>query len=170
MFLENKEENVEEKPVKRRKFVGSSLVLRILLLLCILTYVSGFFSASFLEGYSLTVFSEPLANSVVLVLGVFFLSIAFYGVFAPILFFLLGIEQATGLQQSLLLGVKLFPLLLAAYAGILLGRFLKKDLEKPMQWRDTAKKIVLMVAVAVILALVLEHFTAEIAAVKLSFF
>lgn len=157
----------------KEKEFGIGMVGKLLLLLCVLFYFAGFFSTSFLEyGFSMQVFAEPLLNTVVLVLGIFFLSIAFYGILAPVLFFLLGIEQAAALQENSLLAVKFVPFLLAGYAGILVGSFLKQDFKKPVQreWTGIAIKIVILIGIALVAAVLLEHFSAEIAALELNLF
>lgn len=165
---ENKEQNKEDE----KEFAGLTIVGKILILLCILFYFTGFLSTSFLKyEISLQVFSEPFLDAGILVIGVFLASIAFYGMLSPVIFFLLGVEHAAALQQNILLAVKLLPFLLAGYAGILLATFVKQDKEKEIgEWKGIAVKVIAVLAIAITLALILEYFSPEIAGVKITIF
>lgn len=165
---ENKEQNKENE----KEFAGLTIVGKILLLLCVLFYFTGYLSTFFLEyGISLKVFEEPMLNVSVLLFGVFLASIAFYGMLAPLIFFLLGVEHAAALQQNILLAVKVLPFLLAGYAGILLATFVKQDKEKEIrEWKGIAVKVIAVLAIAIAIALILEYFSPEIVGIKITIF
>ena len=104
-------------------------------------------------GITLLSFSSTL-NLVFASLAVFILSAMFFGYLSPILFMIYGVINAKifameGFNSLFYIG----PLILAAYAGAILGTALKKEIDGKDNVLDYKKSIALWMGFSIILAI-----------------
>jgi hypothetical protein len=89
-----------------------------------------------------------------LVLGFFLMGTALYGIlaFVPHVFF--GLTMGT--QKNALIFIYIFPILIATYAGILLGTSLMDDFNLKKYFLKDGKKVLFLLATAIIMAFAIE--------------
>lgn len=136
-----------------------TLTVKLLLVLGILLYFIGFLVvyAKFFDIKILfSFFGNQIIDSLVLVVGVFVLSMLFFSYFGPVAMLLVGIWHGNIFDGNFLVLIKVIPLLVANYGGMLLGFYLKEDLYKRTNVLRHWKIFVGIFVVSLILAVAID--------------
>lgn len=95
---------------------------------------------------------HPVVDSLFLTLTVFVFSLLFFGYAAPIIMFAVGMMQGAIFAQDQLNFLLAAPVLLASYAGVLTGIYLRRDMLGKDNFFDHTKPIIIYVAAASVLS------------------
>jgi len=121
-----------------------------LLLLSLIALFVGFLY-SYFNPVGETLSSYPLTF---LVLLFFLAGIVFFGYLAFIPSALYGLSM--GSAKNPVIFINLLPIVLAIYSGIVIGSALQDDLQLKRNYKIVAKRAIILFAIAIILALIIE--------------
>ncbi len=95
---------------------------------------------------------HPVIDSLFLTLTVFVFSMLFFGYAAPIIMFAVGMMQGAIFAQDQLNFLLAAPVLLASYAGVLAGIYLRRDMQGKDNFFDHKKPIMIYITAASVLS------------------
>lgn len=107
---------------------------------------------------------NPIMDSLFLTFSVFIFTMLFFGYAAPLIMLAVGMMQEPFFEKNPMKIMLAAPILLSAYAGVICGIYLRRDMQGKDNLFDRKKQILIYVGVAIALSIAIPVLITVLAA------